>query len=840
MADVAKLKKKAAEFEASKKLDKAIATYREILDAWDAGEDDGIDIALYNRVGDLLQKSGDSPGAVTLYERAVDLYAEGGFFNNAIALCSKILRQSPGRASIYYKLGKISAAKGFTSDAKKNFLEYAERMQKAGNANEAFRALGEFADLVPDQDDVRAMLADQLLKADRKGEALEQLAVLHAHLAAAGQSDEAAAIRNRIHELDPTVELTAARLSRETKAADLVFLDLDAPAARASRLTKGIPLLEEPVSAPRVARTLTPTPPAPPAAPPPTPPSGLELIDLDAPGEESSPVPEHALEGMGSSAMDGASEPVDAAIGAIDGLEITHVGEAAQTETSGALLGLEPTSFGTFDAPEAAPLSASEFAELDLSTVEEASTPRASTTRDLALGGDLPLLDLDMGADGHDDEPPSGGDLDLILPDLDDAPVPAAAISDAPIEAPALDALEETIELDPEPAIPLEVIAADESPTDFNELTDVGEAPPPRRVTSSIPALADDVPTLKARVTKEQTNWALRRTLAEAMLDDGDRAGGLAELEQALIGFERAGDLDSARSVADEIIRLDPSSVRHLQKRVEFAFRANDQAGLAQAYIDLADALFRDGQAEKARAVYRRVLEINPDDIRAQAALSAFIDEPPSAPRPATPVKGTPSKRYTTEVKAVVEPPTPAPQDEDGYVSLGDWLREDDEPKSTRMVVDEQEPTGDEQADFQDMLRKFKQGVADNVEDEDHEAHYDLGVAYKEMGLLDEAIAEFQRALRGTDHRVRTFEALGQCFLEKQQLPVAATILQRALAEPGVKDEQLVGVLYLLGYLAEAQGDAAQAKAHYERVFAVDIQFRDVGERLNALAQAAR
>ena len=178
MATVAALKKKAAEFEAKKQLDKAIATYREVLDAYDSGSEADPEIALYNRVGDLLSRQGNVAEAVMHYERAVDLYTEGGFFNNAIALCNKVLRTSPGRASVYYKLGKISAAKGFKAEAKQNFLEYADRMQKAGSMDEAFRALKEFADLVPDQDDVRLMLAEQLTKADRKIEALEQLRVL--------------------------------------------------------------------------------------------------------------------------------------------------------------------------------------------------------------------------------------------------------------------------------------------------------------------------------------------------------------------------------------------------------------------------------------------------------------------------------------------------------------------------------------------------------------------------------------------------------------------------------------------------------------------------------------
>jgi tetratricopeptide (TPR) repeat protein len=142
--------------------------------------------------------------------------------------------------------------------------------------------------------------------------------------------------------------------------------------------------------------------------------------------------------------------------------------------------------------------------------------------------------------------------------------------------------------------------------------------------------------------------------------------------------------------------------------------------------------------------------------------------------------------------------------------------------------------------DFADMLKKFKQGVADNVDEDDHESHYDLGVAYKEMGLIDEAIAEFQKALRAPGRRVRTYEALGQCFIEKEQFAVAATILQRALAEPGVGDDQLVGVLYLLGFASEALRRHDDAMTMYQRVFAVDIQFRDVGDRMNALDRVAR
>src|SRR5918911_259247 len=190
MSNVPKLKKRALEYEQKKQFDKALEAYAQILSELDDHVDEA-DVALYNRVGDLLLRQGNIADAITHYEKAVDLYAEGGFFNNAIALCNKILRHSPGRSSVYYKLGKISAHKGFKTDAKQNFLEYADRMQKAGNMNEAFRALSEFADLCPDQDDIRLMLADQLSKLGRKDEAIEQLQLLHERYSAEGRDAEA-------------------------------------------------------------------------------------------------------------------------------------------------------------------------------------------------------------------------------------------------------------------------------------------------------------------------------------------------------------------------------------------------------------------------------------------------------------------------------------------------------------------------------------------------------------------------------------------------------------------------------------------------------------------------
>jgi tetratricopeptide (TPR) repeat protein len=164
-------------------------------------------------------------------------------------------------------------------------------------------------------------------------------------------------------------------------------------------------------------------------------------------------------------------------------------------------------------------------------------------------------------------------------------------------------------------------------------------------------------------------------------------------------------------------------------------------------------------------------------------------------------------------------------------------MMDDDVPKDSRLRVQDEEPTGDEQRDFDDMLSQFKKGIAETIAVDDSQAHYDLGVAFKEMGLIDEAIGEFQKALRGADGRLRTSEALGTCFFEKGQYPVAATVLKRAIESDQAPDDDKVGLLYWLGRCEEEQGNVKEALTYFQRVFSVDIQFADVNDRVTALSK---
>lgn len=1193
-ANVTKLKRKATEFEQKKQFEKALELYIQVID--EAGRDiDDADLQLFNRVGDLLTRQGSVSEALAYYEKAVDVYAERGFLNNAIALCNKILRQAPSRTAVYYKLGRISANKGFKSDARKNFLEYADRMQKAGNLDEAFRALKEFADLCPDQDDIRLMLADLLTKENRTNEAVEQLEQLYAKLEAEGRSAEARATMERIKTIDPDITPRTTGAFQAQKTNDLVFLDIEPNyvpprAATPIRITPIAPPIVDRIDVKGVGAleglsiTFLPDEEPPPAIPEPMaplpglesiraeaitpthvpvlrdldhgeaftsaqaddveslldPPSALEptpdvapLADLDQrlaeladvperqePSDDSdtlgeltlsidpprlgdetpdawvdaalgaprndatfdrlltpfdnavigpppelgelsippivplesaadltggsieldggiTPLPEFDLTAdtaardnpsppgneapiFGGTAFESAFEaehgrheapvepprvaaeawppvsdhegpreapdepndlvfdgahPLDAlARSASDNSADAAVDAPESTSENGAGAEVEPIA-GSGSAParwseqaevppefaleemistagEVAPASALDTDALRAEVAaarEEGQEAAASTTLRSAFEEErveLPLIDLEASAmldevpNESDGAALSSGDIDHLLsapPQFGDTQEPTT-FEPAPLD---LGAPEPTDEWET-PEVLIDGEWRDEHVGDLvsGEMYVIGErkdAVAPDRpafddLTAAMLYTGDDqrgdrgpTPTapgaftigsspprssvsfggleaqLRRRLEITPNDAALLRQLGEALLESGQREEGLNELEAAVREYEGKGDLERARETVDVILRVVPLSVRHHQKRVEYAVRSSDRVRLIEAYTELADALFRCGEPDKARVVYGRVIELSPNNERARFALgmlsnhggtprssdeipsidtgilaggpsitmatltpealeafAATIKTPPELlAQPENPEESSidadveaafsapevkDARRRTEELVAVEEwAATQAPKSalSGDFIDLGDWIRGGDRQKSTRMVASDVAPTGDEAADFAEMLRRFKQGVAENVDAEDFASHYDLGVAYKEMGLVDEAIAQFQKALRGPDHRVRAYEALGNCFTEKGQHQVVIALLQGAV-ESRAEDQQLIGVLYLLGQACEAVGRQPEAVGYYQRIFAVDIDFRDVAKRLSALSPASR
>ena len=208
MSSIEHLKEEARRFEQEEQWGKALDLYSQAIDQLSAN--DTPDIALFNRSGDLATKIGSAAQAVAFYERTVGYYMDAGLPNNAVAVCKKVMRNLPDRYSIHLKMGQIRAAQGFLTDACTSFVTYAERVQAAGDLDEAFRALIEFVKLAPDDYEMCMMLAGQLEQNHRTDEALTQYVGAYRIMQRKGLGGLAEAAATRVRQLDPELDLEKA------------------------------------------------------------------------------------------------------------------------------------------------------------------------------------------------------------------------------------------------------------------------------------------------------------------------------------------------------------------------------------------------------------------------------------------------------------------------------------------------------------------------------------------------------------------------------------------------------------------------------------------------------
>ncbi len=136
---------------------------------------------------------------------------------------------------------------------------------------------------------------------------------------------------------------------------------------------------------------------------------------------------------------------------------------------------------------------------------------------------------------------------------------------------------------------------------------------------------------------------------------------------------------------------------------------------------------------------------------------------------------------------------------------------------------------------IEQLFKEFQRGVAEQVQEEDYDTHFNLGLAYREMGLLDEAIGEFQLSVKSPDYLVESASMIGACFLEKGFPEQGAEWYARALSAPGLTLEMELGLRYELGRAQETAGNTEAALASFSEVLAINPAFRDVMARVSKL-----
>jgi hypothetical protein len=257
---------------------------------------------------------------------------------------------------------------------------------------------------------------------------------------------------------------------------------------------------------------------------------------------------------------------------------------------------------------------------------------------------------------------------------------------------------------------------------------------------------------------------------------------------------------------------------------------------------------------DEAQAVYRRMQARSPDhpdvgavaeQIARVAEASVFASAPPgpvveSEPAPATTdatgsaateptlaMEFDPAFSQVTPAFTVMD--VPSEEAPAGFVNLGAELNEElgaGEPEDSL-------PGGGALVDG--LLTEYPETAQGPLNEKEYETHYNLGIAYKEMELYDEAIQEFRLTAQEPKRALECADLVGLCFLAKGQPEQAIRDLEAGLAIEGHPPEAYHSLRYDLGTALEAVGDLPRALEHFERLQSEGPRFRDVPARVQAL-----
>jgi tetratricopeptide (TPR) repeat protein len=340
------------------------------------------------------------------------------------------------------------------------------------------------------------------------------------------------------------------------------------------------------------------------------------------------------------------------------------------------------------------------------------------------------------------------------------------------------------------------------------------------------------------------TDWASYIELGDLCLSVGSTDEAMEYYYKAADAFFEEKGFERAAEIYEKIAEIKPLELRPRQRLAQIAQKKGDSKLMISAYTSLAECLDKRGAAKEADTVYRKLLAVDPNNRLAKSRVSGLGEEPiesyaeeptfiePEPKRPAPPAPEPERRR----LQVAPEPET-APA---GTISFDDVIAEvtsEADAPSAGAGEDAGAKTG--LLSMSEVLREFKEGVEENIPAGDFSSHYDLGITYKEMGLLDEAVLEFEKASKGAEMAAKAFEMLGRIYLEKREFKKAVLYLKEGLESKVDMPEEHVGLYYSLGLAHEAVGENDKASEAYLKVRDLDPNFADIEARLEAVGAGA-
>ncbi len=862
--DKSKIVENAQRYTARGQIGKAIEEWQKLLSL---APNDG---NVFNTIGDLHLKKNSAKEAVEEYLKAADAFNKAGFVLKTIAVYKKIIKLIPERIDIYLKLADLNAERGLTSNAIEDYLKVARYCAKSGQIKETLDIYKKIADLDPTNVNIKLKLAEMYLKEGLKNEAAKEFLEIADVYYYKEQLKEAAEFYGQVLKIDTTNSAALKGLEKlnvSEKKPDVNTLLSEADAhIQAGRFNEAEGILTEllkkdslnPLFRQRLGYTY------------------LGRSKFEEAFSEFKPIIE---EYIGKDEFEKAEKII------LDYLKA----DSTRVEAILLLAGLYETS-GNLD------LSVNEYAKvieyyLDKGSLAEASLANPIYQKIKELAPDS----LEAERFRHIFEP---AEVKPSEPEVVEAPfdaVPETEVVETDVRAMSTEETVVAVNLGTQDSQSVEKIDAY-----FTEAEVYMKYGLTKNAIEQLEAIVDLEPSnLRAHVQLKEIyrlEGNIEKAVSECIFLSGlygqqdDFVNKISILDEAsrldpenesirevmskinIVGEapEALHEITQTDEIQPSVVLTDgsqetggikededmPSLVDQIIEEPIETINAKENA-TSNLTEDLAEAEFylQQGLVEDARNMYHKILEKYPDSDEARIKLAEFeveteievgFREASGVDEPETETEVRPQEEPT-----IVEPVGQAASDEivgeliqkeeagskgeeEEYFDLSDVLKEDltaERPeKSENKELDEE---------LESIFQAFQKGVQDQFGEQDFETHYNLGIAYKEMGLVNEAIGEFQLSIKGPDYFFDSASMLAICFQEKGMYKSAIAQLENVISDPRCDGKRSLAIKYDLGMLYEMANMPEAAMDKLSEVYSVDITFRDVARKMEQLKSQA-
>ncbi|MBI5287252.1 MAG: tetratricopeptide repeat protein, partial [Deltaproteobacteria bacterium] len=352
---------------------------------------------------------------------------------------------------------------------------------------------------------------------------------------------------------------------------------------------------------------------------------------------------------------------------------------------------------------------------------------------------------------------------------------------------------------------------------------------------------------LKRMLEIDPSNTGVRLKFADTLYKKGYGKEALAAYDGALKGLMAMGKLHTAERICKDLRSIAHEEPRFLEVMIEINRHRGDNQELLKLYRELIH-VYRD-RGQDIKGLYEKILEIFPHDEEALEALGKKV-EPHREVEEVEEL--TPFLLEVEEVELIPEPveeliPEPVievmedkEKEEKAEFHAGEdeygFSQELDLDEVLDFLTDSWVSTGDEEGG-KEVFAEFKKGVERQLSREDSETHYNMGIAYMEMGLYDNAVREFKIALKDPDMEFNCYTRLGLNYMAKGDTQQAVEQFLKGLKISWISREERKGLLYELGLAYEKAGRLQDALEAFRTVMEMDPGFREVSIKVDELSR---